>query len=631
MRSTMPSTFFGLNIGSTGLYTYKSALNTTAHNIANTETKGYTRQVLGQQADKALRVNNTYGMAGTGVVVTGVTQMRNQYYDMKFWTNNTLNGEYSIKGHYMTELQNYFNDVTLDGFTVTFNSMYDSLQELSKNPSSLAVRNQVINYGKTLAEYFNSLATSVKRIQEDCNFEINNKVNQINSIAQQIATLTKQINTLEVGGGVACDIRDQRALLIDELSEIVNVSVTEKTVGDGVGVNSYVVKINGQTLVDTSEYNTLKTVSREHKVNQNDIDGLYYVVWEKSGQIFDTYSSSLGGSLQALFEIRDGNNAHNLKGSVTAIAGEETLVMSNCNINSEEMLNIPESGVITVDNREYVYNGFEVKIGADGKYTSFSLDQPVEVSVTNVSAAIGKSVNYKGIPFYMAKLNEFVRCFARAFNEVHREGEDLEARDGIDFFNATHKVSGRNYTFGPLKSSADYPTYDFTTFSSQTGAYEVVVPDDKPLYGSYYFMTADNFTITKELMDDPSYFAAAAGEPEGEPDNGFLDHGVEDNTIVDKLIALKSDKSMFRQGPPDAFFQTLVADLGIDTKKAMNFSINQRNILESITNQRLSVSGVDIDEEAMSLVRYQNAYNLSAKVISVMDEIYDKLINYMGV
>jgi len=89
--------------------------------------------------------------------------------------------------------------------------------------------------------------------------------------------------------------------------------------------------------------------------------------------------------------------------------------------------------------------------------------------------------------------------------------------------------------------------------------------------------------------------------------------------------------SMFRQGPPDAFFQTLVADLGIDTKKAMNFSINQRNILESITNQRLSVSGVDIDEEAMSLVRYQNAYNLSAKVISVMDEIYDKLINYMGV
>jgi flagellar hook-associated protein 1 FlgK len=74
----------------------------------------------------------------------------------------------------------------------------------------------------------------------------------------------------------------------------------------------------------------------------------------------------------------------------------------------------------------------------------------------------------------------------------------------------------------------------------------------------------------------------------------------------------------------------LVAEIGIDTGKAATFSDSQSNILDNITNQRLSVSGVDVDEEAMNLVRYQNAYNLSAKVISVMDEIYDKLINYMG-
>ena len=88
---------------------------------------------------------------------------------------------------------------------------------------------------------------------------------------------------------------------------------------------------------------------------------------------------------------------------------------------------------------------------------------------------------------------------------------------------------------------------------------------------------------------------------------------------------------MFGQGDPGGFMQTLVADIGIDTKKAINFSLSQDNIIKAISNQRLSVSGVDIDEEAMNLVRFQNAYNLSAKVISVMDEIYDRLINYMGV
>ncbi len=108
-------------------------------------------------------------------------------------------------------------------------------------------------------------------------------------------------------------------------------------------------------------------------------------------------------------------------------------------------------------------------------------------------------------------------------------------------------------------------------------------------------------------------------------------NGVDNNDVVQALIALKTDKTMFGQGEPGGFMNTLVADIGIDTKKANNFSISQENILRAISNQKLSISGVDIDEEAMNLVRFQNAYNLSAKVISVMDEIYDRLINYMGV
>jgi flagellar hook-associated protein 1 FlgK len=88
---------------------------------------------------------------------------------------------------------------------------------------------------------------------------------------------------------------------------------------------------------------------------------------------------------------------------------------------------------------------------------------------------------------------------------------------------------------------------------------------------------------------------------------------------------------MFKQGQPASFIQTLFDEIGVDTNKAKSFSESQNNILSSISNQRLSVSGVDEDEEAMNLVKFQNAYNLSAKVISVMDEVLDKLINQMGV
>jgi flagellar hook-associated protein 1 FlgK len=617
----MGSTFFGLNIGQTGLYAYQAALDTTAHNISNTETEGYTRQVMGQQAGKALQVNSTYGMAGTGVSVNGVTQLRDDYYDIKYWKNNTMFGEYSSKSHYMTEVENYFNDISVEGFNTSFGSMNDSLQELIKNPSSLTVRTQVINYAKSFSEYFNSVSGNLKSIQEECNFEIRNKVDQINSTSQQIAALTKQINTLEVSGGAANDLRDQRALLVDELSEIVNISVSEKTVGAGIGVTSYVVKIDGVTLVDGGINNPLKLIPRTEKSNQNDVEGLYDISWA-NGQDFNSRSKTLSGTLQALLEVRDGNNQANLRGTVYAEAGDNQVTMTDTNVNAIEKLNIPEVGTLTIGNHEYKYNGFEVTKDVDSGafiYT-FDLEKAVVADAVNEQASIGESIEYKGIPYYMSQMNEFVRTYSKAFNDIHRSGVDLENNAGMDFFNATNKVNGRNYTFGPLKDSDDYDYYDYETFNSQTGGFYEEVPEDQPLYGSYYFMTAENFTVSDALMLDSNLFATASNVVDGS----------ENNDIVDALVAIKDDKMLFKQGAPDGFFQTLVAEIGIDTKKATNFSDGQENILGAIKNQRLSVSGVDIDEEAMNLVRFQNAYNLSAKVISVMDEIYDKLINYMG-
>lgn len=83
---SMASTFFGLNIGKTGLYAYQAALDTTAHNITNAETPGYSRQVIEQKAGKALAMHSSYGMAGSGVDISKVSQLRDSYYDLKYWT-----------------------------------------------------------------------------------------------------------------------------------------------------------------------------------------------------------------------------------------------------------------------------------------------------------------------------------------------------------------------------------------------------------------------------------------------------------------------------------------------------------------------------------------------------------------
>lgn len=586
----MPSTFFGLNIGTSGLYTYQAALNTTSHNIANTDTKGYSRQILNQQAGVAIRMNSSYGMAGTGVVATGITQARDAYYDTKYRNNNTIYGSFNAKNYYMTEIENYFNEVTVEGYTTTSNKFFDSLQSLSTNPSSLTDRTSVVNYAKSLTEYFNSLSNSLTSIQKEANFEVKNQVDKINSLAQQIAAVTKQINTLEAGGTTANDLRDQRELLLDSLSEIANISVTEHVVGMNVGVTSFVVKIEGQTLVNTDQYNTLQVVPRTTKENLNDADGLYDIKWS-NGNNFGFQGASSSGYLQALLQVRDGNNGEILKGKIEAVGadgdGNRVLTLSGLNL-SIAKLNIPAEGSIKIGNQTYNYTKMDIDTSVEPYEINLTLDTTENIGNPGDDIAIGDSVAYKGIPYYMSQLNELVRVFAQEFNTVHKTGYDLNGNQGTDFFNGTIPATGANYDLEGV---------------------------------SYYYLTAANFTVTEEFFRDPGKLALS----------GDLNLGVENKDILDKLMKLKSDSTMFKQGTPSSFFQTMVAEVGIDSKKAANSVESQSDILKMITNQKLSVSGVDIDEEAMNLVLFQNAYNLSAKVISIMNEVYDKLINGTGV
>lgn len=612
------NTFFGLDIGKSGLYTAHSGLNTTAHNIANVETEGFTRQVIEQRAGNALRVFGRHGMVGSGVDVASITQKRSEYYDEKYRNNNSIYGGYATKSNYMSQLQSYLNEIQLQGFTTTFDSMYDTIQELEKDPANLTVRTQVTNVAQSFCEYFNSLFTNLQAVQKDCNFEIKNQVDRVNALAAEIASLTKQINTMEIGGTNANDLRDARNLMVDELSTIINVSVEEVSYGP-IGLKSYTLKVDGQTLVDNYETHQLGVKPREYRKNQTDADGLYDIVWD-NGQQFNPYAYTQSGSIKALFEVRDGNNSDNLKGTVTAYAGMRSVTMVHPTVNEEAKLNIPENGEITIGTVVYEYESFEVSIDKDtGEYTyEFFLTEPVRNYADEELSFIGKSVNYKGIPYYMAQMNEFLRVYAKKFNEIHKSGVDLNGEAGQDFFTATNKVSGKEYKFGVYgKEGAD--GYDPYSFDSHTGQF---LPDDvSTVYSSYYHITAENICVNSAIQRDSSKFAAASE----------IVNGVGNYDKAQELLDLKKDTSMFRQGKPAAFLQTLIAEVGIDTKAALNFTKSQKDMVAAIDNQRLSVGGVDKEEEAMNLMRYQQAYNLSAQVISVMNEIYDKLINYMGV
>ncbi|MDD7027879.1 MAG: flagellar hook-associated protein FlgK, partial [Lachnospiraceae bacterium] len=300
----MPSQFFGLTIGYSGLVAANAALNTTGNNISNAETKGYSRQQVKQEAADALRVFATYGCAGAGVEVLAIERIRDEFYDVKYWNNSTNTGEYDMKYYYMKQIEDYFTDDTkIEGFKTIFDRMMSALAEVKKAAGTDTTKAQFIGNAASLCQYFNSMAANMEQIQKDVNQEIKLKIDEINSIAEEIATLNNQINVIEMDGKAnANELRDARSVLIDQLSAVVNVEIIETAITDtnnpdrNTGAHRLIVKIaGGQTLVDGNDYRTLECVSRkpEEKVRQSDIDGLYDVYWVANtltGELSDEFN-----------------------------------------------------------------------------------------------------------------------------------------------------------------------------------------------------------------------------------------------------------------------------------------------------------------------------------------------------
>lgn len=666
----MPSQFFGLNIAYTGLLASNAALNTTSNNIANVQTQGYSRQQVVQQASNALQVFQTYGCAGAGVETLAIERVRDEFYDGKYWDNNQKVGEYSMKQYYMQQIETYFDDNGKNaGFKTVFDQfMITGMEELLKNPDSATSKSQFVGYAGAMVEYFNGMAGNMESLQKDVNLEIKLKVDEINSLAGEIATLNKQINTIELSGTNANELRDRRTLLIDQLSQIVDVEVTETPITDSnnpereTGGNRFMVKIaGGQLLVDTSEYRGLECVARTsyEKLNQTDIDGLYELYWE-DGQKFNLYNAAMGGALKGLIEMRDGNNGENFTGLITAIGTtnmdtQDTVTirvdkhyltdLNKCNLSDQ-------GGIINLGNQTYYYDSWEYSLSYDENgnpsysYT-FTLSDKTknDMRLTNdrvgKTAQIGDSLKYQGIPYYMSQMNEWLRTFSQKFNDILMSGYDSNNQPGSMMFTGNLTTEEEQYDFPDqtrydsfiyeayldkveqlkqeyMDADASLSEEDALAKARQGAAMKV--SDDAD---SYYRLTAKNASILAAMQLNPDMLANKFSRGDG----------VEQSDLLKALKDMVNDKDKmsFRGCSATEFLQCVLSDIALNSQRADTFYKSFRDVAGTIDTQRISISGVDEDEEAVNLVKYQNGYNLASKMIQTLTEIYDKLILETGV
>lgn len=660
----MSSTFFGLNIGWSALNAYSVSINTTANNVSNATTPGYSKQVTNLVPMASLR-NYTYGTLGSGVDADSITNLRNTYYDVKYWTNNSNVGQYDKKIYYMSQIENYFRDdeESIKGFSSIYSDVFNMMDSLKGNAGDLDIRKHLINNAYSLTEYFNNMYSNLQEMQADCNQEVLALVSQINSYSQKISILNDKINTIEIHGARANELRDQRAYLIDQLSEIVPVEVEETEVRNSnypdmyVGGTNYRVRVEGQLLVDGSNYNELECYARDEKVNQNDIAGLYDIRWSHTGNDFVATTDTMSGQLKAVFQIRDGNNRENLQGTVLRAEGS-TLYVKDPNITTVEAMNMPDRGTITVANRSYTYSSFRLEHTVDA--LGNELDTYVfEIEDKDISTlagkagrevSVGRAVDARGIPYYLAQMNEFLRSFCRKFNDIqiYGSGDGTKDADG-NMLSLDEDGNVIRYTLDEngnvIPTDIDYEGGGVDTGGNQMGAFFVAIrpgagkenvfldthlsdgekgipityrSDAKG--GNYYQLTAGNVSVTKK-SDDPNYFAASTRTDTDESEAG----------LVDSMLKLKSDVKVYRNSGGNQFLQYIIDDISVDANEADILYSNYADISSTIDTYRMSISSVDEDEEGLDLIKFQNAYNLASKIISTMNEMYDRLITQTGV
>ncbi|MGO4733171.1 flagellar hook-associated protein FlgK [Paenibacillus sp. 2KB_22] len=243
----MTSTFHSIETAKRSLFTQTTALSTTGHNIANANTEGYSRQKVNMQASIPMEPfaflhSTTPGQLGTGVEFDSITRVREKFLDDQYRNENTNFGSWSIQRDTLEKLEAIVNEPSDTGFRTVMDNFYKSWSDLSKNPEDVTARRIVKETTLALTDAMNQISRQLDALSQDLDSNIAVKSNEIQGYLGNIANLNSAIVKVESLGDNANDLRDQRDLMTDKLSKIMNVTVTDSPQG-------YQVQMNGQALV----------------------------------------------------------------------------------------------------------------------------------------------------------------------------------------------------------------------------------------------------------------------------------------------------------------------------------------------------------------------------------------------
>jgi flagellar hook-associated protein 1 FlgK len=643
-----------LSIGKSGLFAAQAALSTTGHNITNANVDGYSRQVVVQQT--AIAMGGSNGYIGTGTQIAQVKRYSDDFLNAQVRTAQSSSSALDSYNAQITQVDNLLSDST-SGLSPALQDYFSAVQNLTGDRAGTASRQALLSAANTLTSRFQSMDSRMSEIRDGVNTQLTAGVNQINTYASQIAALNDKIGKLSAGDqqNLPNDLLDQRDQLVMDLNKQVKATVVQ---GDN---NSLTISIgSGQPLVvGTQAFQLAATTSA---TDQTRVE-IGYVTGNK---VVPIDSNSLqGGALGATLDFRKNtlDPAQNAFGRV-AIAVAQT-------VNDQHHLGLDANGNPGAD--FFTIPDAAVTKNVNNNITSTTAVTAKVSDATQLTTSDYK-VDFDGTHYNVTRLSDNKKTAISPFPQT-----TPQTIDGLNFSVSGNAAAGDNFLVRPTINGASdmkvaltdqsqiaaaapiataVPLTNSGTAKISAGTVDqsyLAAPLTTPVTIAYdgTAKTLSGFPagqgVTMKAVDGTvSTYTAGAAVPyadgasytsggmsftlTGAPNNGdtfTISHntGLGDTRNA-SLIGDLQTKNILDNGKStyQSAYATLVSTVGNKTSEVQTNSAAADAQLQQAQTAAQNVSGVNLDEEASNLLKYQQAYQAASKVMQSADSIFTSLL-----
>jgi len=606
----MSSTFGGLNTMTRGLNAQQVSLDTIGHNVANASTAGYSRQNvdLASTTPQTIYSGNGSVQLGTGVSVTAIVRARDALVDKQMWKETSTLNYGQTEQSTMNKISGAFGEPTTTGVQSVLNKFWGTLQTLATNASDIGVRTAVREQGTALTNTMQQSAKQLKDMVTDINSTLDVNIGTINQDTAEIASLNKQIRGIEVGRlDNANDLRDKRDLLVDQLSALVDVRITEAKDGTYTVQSGNITLVNGNDarVLTTNPPGGEPTVDPDYGYQIRNV----YVVGDNQEVTFNN------GQVKSLCDMRD-SEQFGVKGYLNKLSKMSQFLLQDFN-----QVNRSGYGSDNSTGNNFFGAGGTNPDYKDskvcGSFTKNDWIKNLQVNPDLFNAATG-----------LAKIAAKTASEKVAVTQSNSLGGKGEITSAVGIYTNGHVATSvivRAADSTPASIIAGTGQIKQIRYSTDGGTHWSATPIALSSDGTFAIpisgiavklKIANNANNT--TTDQYKFILSKGNVASG--DNAVL---LSSKLKLDTAASLGNTSL-------DGYYSSMISALGVQHQNAVRLTANQQTLVDQITGWRGAVSGVNMDEEMTNMIKYQKGYAAAARMLTTMDEMLDKLINSTG-